>query len=103
MTTYRDLVVQNKIIMVVLLVNLKVLLFVVLIYHYAHPVFSLNEDERMEEYAARNYTWPPKLVPETSGWNRLMMRRFRQLEFVEDLDERYNGYLVAVGSKCCYC
>jgi len=61
-------------------------------------VSSLDEDERMEEYVARNYTWPPVMNPNTQGWSKLMMRRFRQLEFIEDLNERYNGYLVAVGS-----
>jgi hypothetical protein len=75
------------------------LLLTVALYYLAHPVFSLNEDDRLEEYAARNYTWPPKMNPETPGWNRLMMRRFRQLEFVKDLDDRYNGYLVTVGSE----
>jgi hypothetical protein len=59
---------------------------------------ALTEDERISEYNARNYTWPPKIAPDTPGWNKLMMRRFRQLEFVEDADERYNGYFHHVAS-----
>lgn len=53
----------------------------------------LNEDERKLAYEARNYTWPPKIVPDTPGWNKLMMRRFRQLEFLEDSSQRWQGYL----------
>lgn len=53
----------------------------------------LNEDERKLAYASRNYTWPPKIVPDTPGWNKLMMRRFRQLEFLEDASQRWQGYL----------
>ena len=52
-----------------------------------------NEDERRMAYAARNYTWPPKIVPDTVGWNKLIMRRFRQLQFVEDSGDRWHGYL----------
>jgi hypothetical protein len=53
----------------------------------------LNEDERKLAYEARNYSWPPKIVPDTPGWNKLMMRRFRQLEFLEDPSDRWQGYL----------
>ncbi len=53
----------------------------------------LNEDERRLAYEAKNYSWPPKIVPDTPGWNKLMMRRFRQLEFLEDSSSRWQGYL----------
>jgi len=51
------------------------------------------EVDRVKEYEARNYTWPPKIFPDTPGWNDLMMRRFRQLEFVEDTEDRWFGLL----------
>lgn len=78
--------------------NMKLLLLLAALLTQ-HLSSSLDEDLRLQKYAERNYTWPPKMVPDTPGWRKLMMRRFRQLEFVEDLDERYNGYIVTVASK----
>lgn len=51
-----------------------------------------DELNRRKEYEARNYTWPPKVIPDTPGWKKLMMRRFRQLEFLENKEDRWNGY-----------
>jgi hypothetical protein len=80
----------------------KLLLLSVVLFHFICLVSSLDEDEQMEEYVACNYTWPPIMNPNTQGWSKLMMRRFCQLEFIEDLNGRYNGYLVAVRSECFY-
>ena len=64
--------------------------------HFASS--QLVEEERQKEYEARNYKWPPQIIPDTPGWKKLMMRRFRQMEFQEDSNDRYNGYMNVVSS-----
>jgi len=60
---------------------------------------AMVESERLEEYKARNYTWPlPEMVPETPGWRRLMERRFRQIEAMEGSGKRYEGYMQTMSS-----
>jgi len=75
---------------------LSIFLFLITLTYFASS--QLIEEERLEEYYARNHTWPPKINPDTPGWNKLMSRRFRQLEFVEDSSARYSGYISAVTS-----
>lgn len=58
---------------------------------------GLVESERVQEYHARNYTWPPsKYVPETAGWRRLHEHRFRQVEEISDSKDRYEAYLQTI-------
>jgi hypothetical protein len=57
---------------------------------------ALVESERAAEYYARNSTWPPKIVPDTPGWKRLMMERLEQVHEIDDLGRRYEGYIQAV-------
>lgn len=60
---------------------------------------ALNEDERMEFYKLRNYTWPREYyVPPTDGWKGLLDRRFAQIAEIEDGGERYEAYIQAVSS-----
>jgi hypothetical protein len=56
----------------------------------------IDELNRRKEYEARNYTWPPKVIPDTPGWKKLMMRRFRQLEFIKNKEARWDGYFNVV-------
>ncbi len=58
---------------------------------------ALNEDERVREYLARNYTWPPQTyVPNTPGWRRLNEHRFRQVAEIPTSRERYEAYVQTV-------
>jgi len=60
---------------------------------------GLMEEDRLQEYKARNYTYPfEKYVPDTPGWGKLMKRRLRQMEFVKDSNDRYNGFILTVAS-----
>ena len=54
------------------------------------------ESERVTEYYARNNTWPPKIVPDTPGWKRLMTERLEQVHEIDDLGRRYEGYIQTV-------
>lgn len=57
----------------------------------------LIENERVEEYYKRGYTWPPKTyLPATEGWKKLMERRFSQVQQVKDLGERYDAWVETV-------
>jgi len=54
----------------------------------------LIEEERIQEYHARNYTWPlPYYVPDTPGWRKLHQHRFRQLVEIADKRQRYEGFV----------
>lgn len=54
----------------------------------------LIEAERVAEFYARNYTWPPqKFTPDTIGWRNLMEHRLRQVAEIDDPGERYEGYV----------
>lgn len=55
--------------------------------------FTLDESERLIQYHSRNYTWPPRFVPETPGWNNLMRSRLEQVNEIDNLNRRYEGYV----------
>jgi hypothetical protein len=58
-----------------------------------------TETERVEQYYQRNYTWPlQQYHPNTDGWKHLLQRRFRQIERIEDLDDRYEAWIMTMGS-----
>lgn len=55
---------------------------------------SLNENERVKEYHARNYTWPiEEFHPKTPGWKRLFEHRLRQVTEIDNKKERYEGFI----------
>lgn len=56
---------------------------------------ALDEYERIEEHDKRySRQWPPpKYIPDTVGWKRLMDARFRQVAEIDDLGRRYEGYM----------
>lgn len=55
---------------------------------------QLIESERLAEYHARNYTWPPKsYVPNTEGWTKLMEHRLRQVSEIDNARDRYEGFI----------
>lgn len=59
----------------------------------------LVEEERLAEYAKRNYTWPLTNVnPNTEGWKRKMFRRLAQVERVKQNDDRYNGWVAVMAA-----
>jgi hypothetical protein len=48
-------------------------------------VHGLTEEDRLREYAKRNYTWPIKeFLPPTKGWDKLMRKRLAQVAELED-------------------
>jgi hypothetical protein len=62
---------------------------------------QLTENERVEEYHLRNYTWPipdDGYSPNTPGWRNLMQTRFNQVEEIQDSLERYEGYIQSLHS-----
>ena len=68
------------------------IIFIFLLLSLCHISLSLIEQERIEEYHRRNYTWPiENYIPSTEGWNFLMDRRFAQISQIKDSGERYEG------------
>lgn len=60
---------------------------------------QLQEDERIEEYHKRNYTWPlNNYNPNTTGWKQLMEERFAQVAQIPELGDRYEGYIQTMHS-----
>lgn len=52
-----------------------------------------TEQERLDAYFARNYTWPiPQFKPNTPGWDKLMRHRLRQVEELEEYQDRFEGF-----------
>lgn len=53
--------------------------------HPNHPPVRLTEDDRIQGYKQRNYSWPiEKFVPDTEGWRKLMTDRIGQVGQIED-------------------
>jgi hypothetical protein len=51
-------------------------------------------EEREEQYVKRGHTFPiQEYVPNTEGWARLMKQRFRQLESLEDTQQKWDGFI----------
>jgi hypothetical protein len=62
-------------------------------------VYSYIEDERVAEYHKRNYTYRPNdLVPNTTGWRKLMYDRLDQVEQLTDPNDRYEGFFQTIHS-----
>jgi len=57
------------------------------------------EEERLQEYHARDYSWPlPELLPNTPGWNRAIRRRLSQVERIPNDNHRYNSWVSVITS-----
>mmetsp|Transcript_46037 Transcript_46037/g.107336 ORF Transcript_46037/g.107336 Transcript_46037/m.107336 type:complete len:411 (-) Transcript_46037:451-1683(-) len=56
----------------------------------------MNEGERIREFHRRNLTWPPRWVPNTSGWIRLMHRREEQLRELQHAQHKWDGFVTLV-------
>jgi hypothetical protein len=68
-------------------------------YHGVAVKAQLIETDRLAEYHARNYTWPPRdedYTPNTPGWRKIFERRFRQLNKLGGGRETYNGFMSAI-------
>ena len=63
-------------------------------------VHGMSEDDRRREYHLRNYTWPlPEVTPNTEGWRKIFDRRWKQVERIEDSNERYNGWVQTMSAS----
>lgn len=52
---------------------------------FSPAVYGLNEEDRLREYAKRNYTWPvPEFRPVTKGWDKVMRERLAQVAQLKD-------------------
>lgn len=71
---------------------------ILLLFNGSKISFGLIESERLEEYRIRNHTWPSQYTPPTEGWKKLMDKRFAQVAQIEDVGDRYEGYLQTVSS-----
>lgn len=63
-------------------------------------VLAMSESERMEQYAARNYTWPlSEFMPNTPGWTALMQRRIQQVEALNSSSQhKWDAWLSVMSS-----
>lgn len=62
---------------------------------------QLNEDDRVDEYHARNHHWPPlpsDYTPQNAGWRSIFERRFQQTAQLNDIGAKYNAYMSTVHS-----
>lgn len=60
---------------------------------------QLVETERIEEYQKRNYSWPiQQYIPPTEGWKQLMDDRLRQIAYIDNDRDRYEGYLQTISA-----
>jgi hypothetical protein len=60
---------------------------------------SPTEVERLEQFFARNHSWPVRqFQPNTPGWDKLMRHRLRQVEEIEDRQGRFEGYVQLMGA-----
>jgi hypothetical protein len=81
----------------VLFISLLVVVIVTLLTRNVYS--SYIEEERLVEYYSRNYTYPPNdLVPNTTGWRKLMYDRLKQVEQLTDTNERYEGLFQTIHS-----
>jgi hypothetical protein len=60
---------------------------------------DMTEEERVDGYHARNYTWPPPtFVPNTPGWTATMDQRLSQIAHMPNASHRYEAYATVVRS-----
>lgn len=56
------------------------------------PAYTAKERE--EQYVKRGHTFPiQEYVPNTPGWARLMKQRFRQIQSLEDTQQKWDGFI----------
>jgi len=80
------------------MIELPYLIIIIIILH-ANFCSAMYENERVNEYHKRKYKWPIEaFVPETEGWRKLMQRRLKQIQFIEDGMGRYNAWVQVIGS-----
>ena len=58
-----------------------------------------TDEQRLAQYHSRGHTYPLKeFVPNTEGWARLMKQRFRQVEAITDLQQKWDGWIETMTS-----
>ncbi len=81
------------------MMNLFHLLNVLSLAFIASVAGEMSEEERLEEYHARGYEWPvKKFSPDTAGWRKIFERRLKQVERIQDDNEKYNGWVQSMSS-----
>eukprot|EP00984_Skeletonema_dohrnii_P024995 scaffold14144_cov91-Skeletonema_dohrnii-CCMP3373.AAC.9 len=62
-------------------------------------VHSMSEEHRLEQRQKHGYAqWPPTVVPNTPGWNRIMNRRFEQISRIRNRDDKWNAWVAIMTS-----
>lgn len=59
-----------------------------------------TEKERQQEYIKRGHSWPlvtKDYVPNTTGWMKLMQKRFQQVGAMTDMQEKWWGWTTLMG------
>ena len=60
---------------------------------------SYTEEERLEMYEKRGYTFPfTKYIPDTPGWRKQMDKRFDQVRALEDSQMKWDGWIQTTNS-----
>lgn len=63
------------------------------------PTHGRTEEERLVAYHQLNHTWPPeKFTPDTPGWRKLFEHRLRQVEEIQNRDDRFEGFAQALSA-----
>jgi len=58
----------------------------------------MTEEYRLEQRQKHGFRWPPTVVPNTPGWNRIMSRRFEQISRLNDRNDKWNAWTAIMGS-----
>lgn len=58
-----------------------------------------TEEERRAEYIRRGHTFPPKIQPDTKGWNHILTRRFQQVQAIKDPQQKWDGFIQTLSAS----
>ena len=59
-----------------------------------------TEEERLAQYYKKGYTWPiTEFQPNNPGWNKLFQHRLRQVEEIEDRQDRFEAYVQTLSAS----
>ena len=56
-----------------------------------------DEETRLEEHY-KLFGWPPKIIPDTDGWKRMMEKRMSQTRHLKDIGKKYDAWIQVMTS-----